>query len=86
MSRLSASLSAVNIFSERLEILERIRHGINHERNKTSLQDEPYSNWLAAELDLALSPSVAMKSEKDGTGLVEVSRRLPPQEIFNKYE
>jgi len=55
------------------------------ESEETSKSDAPYQDWLHAETDLALSPTVAMKSEKDGIGLVSISRRMSSQDIFNKY-
>lgn len=74
----------MNSFSERLEILDYIRTGLDQESKEGSQSDTPYQGWLTAEVDLALSPSVAMKSQKDGKALVNVCRRLASQEIFNK--
>jgi hypothetical protein len=75
----------LNIFSERIEILDNIRTGLNDERERNPIPDTPYQDWLSAEVNTALSPSVAMKSGKDGTCLINVSRRLLSQELFNKY-
>jgi hypothetical protein len=76
----------LNIFSERIEILDKIRAGVNEERERNPIPDTPYQDWISAEVNTALSPSVAMKFGRDGTCLINVSRRLPSQELFNKYE
>lgn len=75
----------MNTFSDRLDVLDHIRAGLGMESEETSKSDAPYQDWLHAETDLALSPTVAMKSEKDRIGLVSISRRMSSQDIFNKY-
>lgn len=76
----------MNALSARLEILDQIRAGLEEESKRSSQSKIAYQAWIKAQIDLALSPDVAMKFEKDGISLVKLSREFSSQEIFNKYD
>jgi hypothetical protein len=59
---------------------------LEEESQRNSQSKTVYQTWIKAQIDLALSPAVAMKFEKDGISLVKISREFSSQEIFNKYD
>lgn len=84
LPKMSAFVSTLNTVSERLEILVKIQIGLNDERERNPIPDTPYRDWLTAEFNNAISPSVAMNSGRDGTCLISGSRLLPSQLLFNR--
>jgi hypothetical protein len=59
---------------------------LEEEPQRNSQSKAVYQTWIKAQIDLALSPAVPMKFEKDGISLVKISREISSQEIFNKYD
>lgn len=82
--RLSSQLATMNSFTDRFNITEELRAGLDAEAKLTSRNPAVYLDWIRSEVNQAVS-SLEMTSEKDGTILANFSKQLPSQEVFNRY-
>ena len=78
-------MTAIDNISDRLIVINELRIGLEREAKADKEIDATYQDWLKIQTDLALvSDEVTIASDKDGAALAILSRRMPPQEIFNK--
>jgi hypothetical protein len=75
----------INNFSERYEILEAIQTGLDKEVGKSGRDGAVYRAWANLEIDKALSSvEVTITSEKDGSILAYLSKKVP-RDVVVKY-
>lgn len=71
-------------FSHRLSVTKELRAAVEAEAKSLSRDPSTYLDWLNSEVNLAIS-SMAMISAEDALTLVDISKKLPAQDIFDKY-
>lgn len=74
----------MNGFTDRFNIIEDLRAGLDTEVRLTHRNPVVYQDWIKSEVNQAVS-SLEMTSAKDGANLVKISKQLHPQEVINRY-
>src|SRR5260221_10053976 len=73
-------------FSERLDVLNHIGDGAQDEFVRKSNSDSAFQNWFDTEIDRALAHRWQSNPRRMPLLWSVLSRRLPSQEICDKYE
>ena len=78
-------MAYINSFSKRCEIIEAIEIGLDKEDGESGRDGAVYRAWANLEIDKALSSvEVTITSEKDGSILAYLSKKVP-RDVFVKY-
>ena len=78
-------MAYINSFLERYEIIEAIQTGLDKEVGESGRDSAIYRAWANLEIDKALSSAeVTITSEKDGSILAYLSKKVP-RDVFVKY-
>ena len=83
--RLKCHFDLMRSFSQRYNAIEELREGLETEANESSRNPAAYLDWLKSETDRAIS-TMTMSSAKDAITLVDISKQVSNQSIFNKYD
>jgi len=81
---MSSKFATIGSFSDRFNLTEAFRTGVDAEAKLSSRDPKVYLDWISSEVSLAIS-SMAMISAKDGKILANTSKQLHSQEVFDKY-
>jgi hypothetical protein len=88
LSRLSLHVSAFSELSDRLDIINAVQDGIAEEVLRLDIGDATsYQAWAYEEAERSISATeVTISSTRDGFALANYCQKLPPLDIFDKYE
>jgi hypothetical protein len=83
VKRISNNLSLMNVFNDRFRSIEDIESGV-HMEGLVNIQDQTiFTEWIESEKDKCIT-SMPLVTPKDGSMLVDLSKRIPAQAIFDK--
>lgn len=84
VKRISSNLSLINAFNDRFRSIEDIESGV-HMEGLVNIQDQTvFTEWIESEKDKCIN-SMPLVTTKDGSMLVDLSKRIPAQAIFDKW-